>query len=178
MFGNRPQKPVRTGVPLSVPRDDLPVAKATFVQKGVPERVPIIDPDLDNIYGGQTINHISAPKAVAGFVPPPGYNPDGTRIATASQQPTEVTGLFADPMSAEDVENLSKRKKRTTHRFLLKAKVCVNCKYFDHYKRGKDNNHMNLCTFHGGVPWTESWTCSYSYCEQFIDKEEEVKNGG
>lgn len=145
---------------------------------GARERLPINDPELDDLYEGQKVNHIPRkPKPPVAIPQPAEGEPIHPyllqQMAKAQQvQPTEVAGIFAEPMSAEDISNLSTRKKRVPHKFLKKAKVCVNCKWFHHYVRGKDKERIAECTYLGGSPWDKSWTCSYSVCEDFVDKED------
>lgn len=159
------------------PQNTPPVKVTAGISRGASLRIPPVDPELDELYTGsapikripnQVVSSPRVETPIPGYIPPVGYSPTGEKLS-------EIAGLFADPMSEEDVANLARRKKRVPHKFLKKAKVCVNCKHFNHYKRGSDGAHMNLCTFHAGVPWDKSWTCSYSYCENFEDKESSEK---
>jgi hypothetical protein len=154
------------------------------------ERLPFHDPDLD-----QMVDDPRKGKPPAKTPPPmtqhQGLTTMGTPISTPqqlqqyqnypqqinrmtqSQEPSVVEGFFAPPMTKDDINNLSKRKRRIPHKFLKKAKVCVNCTFFETFKRGQDGSLMNLCTYHGGVPWDKSWTCSYSFCSNYDEKDKE-----
>jgi hypothetical protein len=115
----------------------------------------------------QQVVHVPPPQMV-----PVQYSPNMTGIPSQQQYQPYVSQpqYIQQPVSQISQQAPApvypyQQPPTVDHKYLMPSKVCINCKWYQEFKRGKDKQRTVICQFYGENPWTLEFNANAVFCE-------------